>query len=455
MWTAIVSENTCNGRDRGSPSFQQSCFVRRLPSLSFLVAKYQVQRKCCSSSSHQPLEPTSRGRQSAVSKDTSVGVFAADSQPPSASQDPTEFCVLDTGCQRSAVGSQTLALIIKALPAGMQVQYERQSFQFRGVGGNTHTSHVAKIPICLGKRPSVIRAAVLEEPSDAPLLISLPILQALGSIIDMNQRQLHLRNIDEVVDIRHNSRGQMCLRLFDFGRVKQNLTEEPWSPKRLIGDECVVYFQQDRRESIDRREPMEDHMSCSGDRESHTHIVPVYEDTHMCTTEATPHREADSSQPVISNRSSSKIVADLPSRTVHFQHGDRGISQAHVHQPCGRGDQQVCASMEANVHSHEHAGNVDADVCCDVQPVHPIHPPMEQTPAQISAQCRHGIPRRAVRDDGNGHHREEASSRTGGEDEEEGTARTPRDAEGSTPGGSEEHDFQPELCGDSQRREAH
>lgn len=67
------------------------------------------------------------------------------------------FCVLDTGCQRSAVGSQTLRKIQDGLPEGMNVRREEQTFFFKGVGGTTRTHQVAVIPICLGSRPAFVQ----------------------------------------------------------------------------------------------------------------------------------------------------------------------------------------------------------------------------------------------------------------------------------------------------------
>ena len=57
-----------------------------------------------------------------------------------AQSDVSEHCVVDTGCQRTAVGSNVLARIVAALPTGMQVRYEKRQFQFKGVGGITKTN---------------------------------------------------------------------------------------------------------------------------------------------------------------------------------------------------------------------------------------------------------------------------------------------------------------------------
>ena len=56
------------------------------------------------------------------------------------------YAVIDTGCQRTAIGRRTLNKIASRLPVGLAIKYERQSFKFTGIGGETVTSHVALIP---------------------------------------------------------------------------------------------------------------------------------------------------------------------------------------------------------------------------------------------------------------------------------------------------------------------
>ena len=117
----------------------------------------------------QPLGPSSQDSGHALGSPITARARAIDS-PVFARSDVVESCVVDTGCQRTAVGIDVLSRIVNALPPGMKVRYEERRFQFKGVGGMTTTSRVAVIPICLGHRPAIIRAAILEEPADAPLL---------------------------------------------------------------------------------------------------------------------------------------------------------------------------------------------------------------------------------------------------------------------------------------------
>ena len=90
------------------------------------------------------------------------------------------YAVVDTGCQRSAVGINTLRRIMEKLPSDLNVKFASQQFRFSGIGGDTITKQVALIPVCLGTTPGMLRAAILEDTAEAPLLLSLPILQALG-----------------------------------------------------------------------------------------------------------------------------------------------------------------------------------------------------------------------------------------------------------------------------------
>ena len=54
---------------------------------------------------------------------------------------------------------------------------------------------------------------------------------------------MHLHAIDERVGLQYNSRGQLCIRLFDFEAVRHDMNNMPWKPKKLIGDECTVFYQ--------------------------------------------------------------------------------------------------------------------------------------------------------------------------------------------------------------------
>ena len=117
----------------------------------------------CQTLQQKPSEPleASRAPQTKVSDAMAIG-------PGSTVQNFSmyhdgNYAVVDTGCQRSAVGINTLKRLMQCLPNELQVKFDRQQFRFSGIGGDTITKHVALIPVCFGATPGAIRAAVLED----------------------------------------------------------------------------------------------------------------------------------------------------------------------------------------------------------------------------------------------------------------------------------------------------
>ena len=129
------------------------------------------------------------------------------------------YAVVDTGCQRSAIGRSTLENIVKKLPEELSIKYVKQKFRFSGIGGETVTNLVALIPVCFGQRPGMVRAAILEDTPNAPFLLSLPILKALDTNVQLSQNRMHFQAINEHGSTFFNEKGQLCLSLFEFSRV--------------------------------------------------------------------------------------------------------------------------------------------------------------------------------------------------------------------------------------------
>eukprot|EP00435_Cladocopium_sp_Y103_P049106 s3051_g14.t1 len=72
-----------------------------------------------------------------------------------------DFCAtVDTGCQRMAIGLETLKRLDAALPSGLQTSLIPQEHRFRSVHGTSTTKYVAVIPTSLGTRGSLLRPAV-------------------------------------------------------------------------------------------------------------------------------------------------------------------------------------------------------------------------------------------------------------------------------------------------------
>ena len=90
-----------------------------------------------------------------------------------------ELCAtIDTGCQRMAIGEDTLRKFTNCLPSSLQVTTQPQEHRFRSVNGTTTTTHVASIPVAVGEKGGFLRPAVFSGPTceKAPFLISRPFL---------------------------------------------------------------------------------------------------------------------------------------------------------------------------------------------------------------------------------------------------------------------------------------
>ena len=85
---------------------------------------------------------------------------------------------IDTGCQRMAIGLNTLIQLQKTQPSRLPVSFCNETHQFRSVHKVSCTSRLACIPCSLGPRGCILRPALFEDEhsSDAPFLLSLPFL---------------------------------------------------------------------------------------------------------------------------------------------------------------------------------------------------------------------------------------------------------------------------------------
>ena len=100
---------------------------------------------------------------------------------------PEEACAtIDTGCQRTAVGINTLRKLLPLLPPELPVVSRRSSNRFRSVHGTSETERVALVPCSLGPKGCFINPAIFEAGfgQDAPFLLSLPfLLKSQGKLI--------------------------------------------------------------------------------------------------------------------------------------------------------------------------------------------------------------------------------------------------------------------------------
>ena len=98
------------------------------------------------------------------------------------------YGTIDTGCQRMAVGADTLKAFAEALPQSLRVSLKKEQHRFRSVHGISTTNHVAEVPSALGPRGSLLKPAVFEEPRSrsAPFLISITFLLFGRAALDLD-----------------------------------------------------------------------------------------------------------------------------------------------------------------------------------------------------------------------------------------------------------------------------
>ena len=133
-----------------------------------------------------------------------------------------ELCAtVDTGCQRMAVGIDTLKKMNASLPPGLQTQLVPQEHRFRSVHGTSTTRYVAVIPTSLGKRGSFLRPAVFEhgESRTAPFLISLPFLIHCQAVLHLDPNKglrINFRKLGFTVQCHLGPTGALRVPLSQF-----------------------------------------------------------------------------------------------------------------------------------------------------------------------------------------------------------------------------------------------
>eukprot|EP00435_Cladocopium_sp_Y103_P065475 s772_g27.t1 len=126
------------------------------------------------------------------------------------------YGVLDSGCGRTIIGSETLSAFEAMLrSAGMPSpsrKSECNSFRF-GNGATELSTEVALLPCRLAGRKGVISAAIVQ--GQAPLLISRSALQTLKARLDFQNNQIQLFDDQVTVPLATNAAGQYVLKLID------------------------------------------------------------------------------------------------------------------------------------------------------------------------------------------------------------------------------------------------
>ena len=138
---------------------------------------------------------------------------------------------IDTGCQRMAIGEETLHRLARQLPSNLGIGLVPQEHRFRSVNGTSSTTHLATIPTSLGNKGSLLRPAIFQEGDSkkAPFLISLPFLLHCRSVLYLDPERglrLHLRRFGFGVDCHIGPTGALRVPLNQFTKEQQTRLQQ-------------------------------------------------------------------------------------------------------------------------------------------------------------------------------------------------------------------------------------
>ncbi|CAL1162515.1 unnamed protein product [Cladocopium goreaui] len=137
------------------------------------------------------------------------------------------FAVLDSGCGKTIIGSETLAGFKKILSAkGIVVPPEfSESNTFKYGNGETEVSNrMVKLPICLAGRRGSIHAAVVK--GQAPLLMSRVALKSLEAEMNFGKDQLIVFTDRVSVPLTVNSAGQYTVNVSNFAKISESAVND-------------------------------------------------------------------------------------------------------------------------------------------------------------------------------------------------------------------------------------
>ena len=390
------------------------------------------------------------------------------------------FAVIDTGCQRSAIGRRTLENISARLPDGLSIKFVSQKFRFTGIGGETVTNCVALIPVCFGQRPGMIRAAVLEDTPDAPFLLSLPILKALDATLSLGHGSMHFKAINESGMMFYNDKGQLCLKLFEFDAIAECSDNSPdqWKVQKIIGDECQVFLLQQPLPSpitgeIDNLGD-KPHQSDSRDMHVDNGVVVGNYNPNPVAYDVNKHVNAAAVEPVTCTESKVSVsqfsksvnaqtdvhqpqslssIAETPvssPRPCHSDHGGTDVvsrQQTSVHLTCG-GQPKVCQPVVTHVQQAQDPGSPGYHGPTHDRIGHPFDECADASTGDDDEGCGYGRGRHSSRNDEQHGDREE-KMRKGHEGQLQGTSMLP-EVQGSTLCKDQHHgQFLSDFCRES------
>ena len=143
-----------------------------------------------------------------------------------------DYCAtIDTGCQRMAIGQDTLNRLLPHVPEPLHVLGIPQEHRFKSVHGRSVTNKVAAIPTGLGHSGSTLRPAIFTEDYSrgAPFLISLPFLLHCRSVLHLDphgQLRIHFRRFRFSAQCHLSPSGALRIRLDQFDSHKMGKLAE-------------------------------------------------------------------------------------------------------------------------------------------------------------------------------------------------------------------------------------
>ena len=175
---------------------------------------------------------------------------------------------IDTGCQRMAIGLETLKHLDAALPDGLQTNLVPQEHRFRSVHGTSTTKFVAVIPTSLGTKGSLLRPAVFDnkESRQAPFLISLPFLLHCRAVIHLDPKQglrIYFKRFGFAVKCHIGPTGALRVPLSEFSGKNLETVKQA---QEAFQENCKE-FELLRTTTVFERD--------SGSRPSAAHFVPT------------------------------------------------------------------------------------------------------------------------------------------------------------------------------------
>ena len=189
----------------------------------------------------------------------------------------SQCATLDTGCQRMAIGINTLNRLSETQPRELPIRFHYETHSFRSVHQVSTTHRVAHIPTSLGRRGSVLKPAVFEENlgADAPFLLSLPFLRHCQAVLHLDSHkglQLVSERYQFSVQLHLGPSGALRVPLQDFSKEMfqflQDRESQHGNEYELFQVNAITDFTATSRpkHSIDPRRSLQTSVVASSDR---------------------------------------------------------------------------------------------------------------------------------------------------------------------------------------------